>query len=50
MSLTRRIKVNPDDTPEILAKENGRICSQMDLNIVIGVFVQPTCGTEYRNL
>ena len=50
MFLTQEIKVKPDDAPEILAKENGRICSKMNLRGVTGVFVQPTFGTKGRNL
>ena len=50
MFLIRQIKVEPDDAAEILAKENGRICSKMNLSIVAGVFVQPTFGAGCRNL
>lgn len=49
MFLTRQIKVKPDDAAEILAKENGRICSNMNLRVVAGVFVQPTLGTGGKN-
>ena len=36
MFLIRQIKVELDDTVEILAKENGRICSKMDFSIITG--------------
>ena len=49
MFLTRKIKVKPDDAPEILAKKNGQICSKMNLSVVTGVLVQPTFGTRCRN-
>lgn len=49
MFLTRQIKVKPDDAAEILAKENGRICSKMNSSVVTGVFVQPTLGPGCRN-
>ena len=50
MFLTRQIKARSDDAAEILAKENGRIGSKMNLSIVTGVFVQPTLGTGCRDL
>ena len=50
MFLSRQIKARSDDAAEILAKENGRICSKINLSVVTGVFVQPTFGTECRNL
>ena len=39
MFLTRQIKVKPDYAAKILAKENGRICTKIDLSVVTGVFV-----------
>lgn len=36
MSLIRQIKGEPDYVPEILAKGNGQICS----NIITGVLVE----------
>ena len=50
MFLTRQIKARSDDAAEILAKENGRICSNMNLIVVAGVFVQPTLGAGCRDL
>ena len=50
MFLTRQIKVRPDDAAEIPATENGRTCSIMDLSVVTGVLVQPTCGTGLYDL
>ncbi len=51
MFLIRQIKVEPDDAAEILAKENGRICSKMDFSIITGVSGQPPVfGTGCRNL
>lgn len=50
MFLTRQIKARSDDAAEILAKEDGRIGAKMNLNVVAGVFVQPTLGTECRDL
>ena len=44
MFLSRPIKVKPDDTVEILAKEHERICSKVNLSVVTGVFVHPTFG------
>ena len=34
MSLTRQIKVKPDDALGVLAKENGRIYVNMDSSVV----------------
>ena len=48
MSLTQQIKVKPDDALEILAKENGRICSNIDLSVITRVLMQPTFGTKYK--
>ena len=50
MSLTRQIKVKPDDALEVLAKENGRIYLNMDSSVVTKVLVQSTFGTGYKNL
>ena len=44
MFLSRQIKIKPDDTAEILAKEHGQICSKLNLSVITGVFVQPTFG------
>ena len=50
MFLIRQIKVKHDDAADILAKEDGRICSKVNLSVVTEICVQPTCGTECRNL
>ena len=45
MFLSRQIKGRSDDAAEILAREDGRIYSNMNLSGVTEVFVQPTFGT-----
>lgn len=43
MFLTQQIKVKPGDAAKILAQEDRRICSKMNLSVVTGVFVpQPS--------
>ena len=46
MFLIRQIKVKPDGVPEMLAQENGQICS----NIIARVLVEPTFGTDSKDL
>ena len=50
MSLTRQIKVKPDDALGVLAKENGRIYVNMDSSVVTRVLVKSIFGTGYKNL
>ena len=50
MSLTRQLKIKPDNVVEILAIANGRIYSNMDSDVIAEVLVQRTFGTRYRNL
>jgi hypothetical protein len=50
MSLTRQVKVKPDDALEILAKENDGIYLNMDSGVCSGVLMQSTFGTAYKDL
>ena len=40
MFLIRQIKVGADDVPEILAKENGQICSNINSSLIAGVLAE----------
>ena len=47
MFLTQQIKVN-DHAVEILAKENGEICTTIQLDVA-GLFVQSAFGSRGRD-